>query len=100
MDILDTRKCNLWNLERLAAFFEVEPTVFKAFYQEIIDDAAFLSAINDRMGFVLHTYGFPKGIFQKKQVASPDWFASEPMLIHVLVRHFQPNYCIETGVYY
>ena len=100
MDILDTRKCNVWNLERLALFFEVEPAVFNTFYQEILDDTEFLSGINARLQFVRHQHGFTKGIFNKDRVDLPDWFAFERILIYVLIRYLQPDYCIETGVYY
>jgi hypothetical protein len=100
MDILDTRKCNLWNLERLAVFLDVEPAVFRTFYQEILDDGDFLSGLNERLQFVRCEYGFTKGIFNKDRVDSPDWFAFERILIYVLIRHLQPDYCIETGVYY
>jgi predicted O-methyltransferase YrrM len=100
MDILDTRKCNLWNLERLAAFLDVDSGVLKAYYQEILDDAEFLSGVNQRLQFVRREYGFTKGIFQRDQVDSADWFAFERILIYVLLRHLRPETCLETGVYY
>jgi len=100
MDILDTRKCNLWNLERLAAFLDVDAEILKAYYLEILDDHEFLSALNERLQLVRHRYGFTKGIFRKERVDSVDWFAFERILIYVLLRHLQPDYAIETGVYY
>jgi predicted O-methyltransferase YrrM len=100
MDILDTRKCNLWNLERLAAFLDVDAEILKTYYLEILDDRELLSALNERLQFVRHRYGFTKGIFRKEHVDSVDWFAFERILIYVLLRHLQPDHAIETGVYY
>lgn len=100
MDILDTRKCNLWNLERLAAFLETDPAILKAYYREILDDEEFLSGINQRLRLVRSTYGFTKGIFHRDGVDCADWFAFERILLYVLLRYLRPEHCIETGVYY
>ena len=100
MDISDTRKCNLWNLEKLAAFLDTDPAGLKAYYQEILDDEAFLTAINQRLQTVRREWGFTKGIFYRDSVNSADWFAFERVLIYVLLRHLKPRTCLETGVYY
>ena len=100
MDILDTRKCNLWNIERLGEFLETDQAILKGYYQEILDDAEFLADINQRLQTVKRDYGFTKGIFQRDHVDSADWFAFERILIYVLLRHLKPANCLETGVYY
>jgi len=100
MDIADTRKCNLWNLEKLAVFLEIDAAALKDYYQEILDDAAFLAAVNERMQAIRKEHGFTKGIFKSDRVDSADWFAFERILIYVLLRHFKPETCLETGVYY
>lgn len=100
MDIQDTRKCNLWNLEKVAAFLEADPKAISAYYQEILDDERFLNGINDRLKTVRRDHGFTKGIFRRDSVDSADWFAFERILIYVMVRHLRPAQCLETGVYY
>src|SRR5215468_1827986 len=79
MDISDTRKCNLWNLEQLAKF---------------------LAGVNDRLQSVRREHGFTKGIFRQERLDSVDWFAFERILLYALVRHLRPAACLETGVYY
>ena len=100
MDIADTRKCNLWNFEKLAVFLDVSPKVLDGYYQEILDDAKFLAGVNERLRTVRKDYGFTKGIFKRDSVDSADWFAFERILIYVLLRHLKPDHCLETGVYY
>jgi Methyltransferase domain len=100
MDILDTRKCNLWNLERLAAFLDADLVALRGYYREILDDSEFLRGINDRLQHVRGRHGFTKGIFQRDSIESADWFAFERILIYVLVRYLRPAACLETGVYY
>lgn len=100
MDISDTRKCNLWNLERLANFLGAEPDVLKGYYREILDDAEFLAGVNSRLQTVRREHGFSKGIFRRERIESADWFAFERILIYILLRHLRPACCLETGVYY
>jgi predicted O-methyltransferase YrrM len=100
MDIADTRKCNLWNLEKLAVFLEAEPARLKGYYSEILEDRAFLDAVNARMESVRRDHGFTKGIFKSDHLDSADWFAFERVLLYVLIRHMKPATCLETGVYY
>lgn len=99
MHITDTRKCNLWGLESLATYLGVSDTILKGYYHELIEDRAFLNALNARIRYS-REHGFTKGIFRKPRVSSIDWFAFERVLIYVLVRHFKPEVCLETGVYY
>ena len=100
MDIQDTRKCNLWNLEKLAEFLGADYVVLSGYYSEILDDEKFLAGINERLQSVRRDHGFAKGIFRRDSVDSADWFAFERILIYVLVRYLQPAQCLETGVYY
>jgi predicted O-methyltransferase YrrM len=100
MDISDTRKCNLWNLEQLARFFDVPSATLEGHYHEILDDAIFLDGLNDRLRAVRRDFGFTKGIFRQNQLNSADWFAFERILLYVLLRHLRPKLCLETGVYY
>ena len=100
MDIQDTRKCNLWNLEKLAEFLGVDTAVLSGYYREILDDEKFLRGINERLQTVRRDHGFTKGIFRRDSVNSADWFAFERILIYVLVRYLKPAHCLETGVYY
>jgi len=100
MDISDTRKCNLWNLEQLAKFLDQDPAVFERYYDEIHDDRRFLAGVNDRLQSVRREHGFTKGIFRQERLDSVDWFAFERILLYALVRHLRPAACLETGVYY
>jgi predicted O-methyltransferase YrrM len=100
MDISDTRKCNLWNLEQLAKFLDQAPAIFEGYYHEILDDTKFLEGVNARLESVRREHGFTKGIFRQKALDSVDWFAFERILLYVLVRHLRPSACLETGVYY
>lgn len=100
MNIDDTRKCNLWNLDRLADFLEVDAVTLHTFYDEISDDKEFIDGVNERMRAVRTEHGFTKGIFAREGVDSVDWFAFERILLYVLVRHLNPSWFLETGVYY
>jgi predicted O-methyltransferase YrrM len=100
MDIADTRKCNLWNLDRLADYLAIAPDVLRGYYDEISEDAGFLAGINARLTKVREEHGFTKAIFAREKIDSADWFAFERILIYVLVRHLKPEAVLETGVYY
>jgi len=100
MDISDTRKCNLWNLEQLAKFLDQPVRIFEGYYHEILDDTKFLEGVNGRLASVRREHGFTKGIFRQERLDSVDWFAFERILLYVLVRHLRPAACLETGVYY
>jgi predicted O-methyltransferase YrrM len=100
MDIIDTRKCNLWNLDRLADYLSIGPDILRGYYDEILEDEEFLSGINARVRKVREEHGFTKAIFARETIDSADWFAFERILIYVLVRHLKPEAVLETGVYY
>jgi hypothetical protein len=100
MNIADTRKCNLFNLEMLARYFGASSEIFIKYYEELLGDHEFLSLVNERVSEVRERWGFNKGIFAMPVIPSVDWFAFERVLIYVLVRHFKPYRLLETGVYY
>ena len=100
MDIQDTRKCNIWNLEALAGYLGAERAVLTGYYQELLDDSKFIVELNQRLRRVRSEHGFTKGIFKRDEVSSTDWFAFERVLLYVLMRYLRPALCLETGVYY
>lgn len=100
MDIADTRKCNLFNLEMLARYLGVPADVLIGYYEELLGDQEFLDAVNRRIVEIRDKWGFRKGIFAMLTIPSVDWFAFERVLIYVLIRHLKPNRVLETGVYY
>ena len=100
MDIQDTRKCNLWNLEALARYLAVDVATLIGYYEELLDDQQLLRELNGRMNTVRSQHGFIKGIFKREEVSSADWFAFERVLLYVLLRHLRPTLALETGVYY
>jgi predicted O-methyltransferase YrrM len=100
MDIQDTRRCNLWNLEKLATYLDADLVRLEAYYNEVLDDRELLMGVNARLKQVQRDYGFTRGIFARKQIDSADWFAFERILLYVLVRHLKPEAVLETGVYY
>jgi predicted O-methyltransferase YrrM len=100
MDILDTRKCNLFNLSTLAKYIGVMPEVLNSYYEELLEDQDFLKSINYQISEVRSKWDFDKGIFSMGSIPSIDWFAFERVLIYVLIRHLKPHMILETGVYY
>ena len=100
MDISDTRKCNLFNLEMLARYINVSTKVLVGYYEELLGDEEFIQTINSQVSSVRKKWGFRKGIFAMESIPSVDWFAFERVLIYVLIRHFRPTHVLETGVYY
>lgn len=100
MDIADTRKCNLFNLEMLARHIDVPAGTLVGYYKELLEDDEFIRAINAQVASVREKWGFRKGIFTMESIPSVDWFAFERVLIYVLIRHFRPTQVLETGVYY
>jgi len=100
MDIGETRRCNLWNLNRLADFLSVDSGVLTGYYDEILQDRVFLAELNARLRSVRQEHGFTLGIFAREQVDSVDWFAFERILLYILVRHLRPASSLETGVFY
>jgi predicted O-methyltransferase YrrM len=100
MTIRDTRACNLWNLQSLAAFLGTDTDTLVGYYRELLDDTQFLESVNYQIQSIRAAHGFVKGIFARDGVDSADWFAFERILIYVLVRHLRPAWCLETGVYY
>ena len=92
MDIEDTRKCNICNLEMLANYMKVSSNTVINYYDELLNDYEFLNAVNKKVSEIRDKTGFRKGIFAMQSIPSVDWFAFERVLIYVLI--------IETGVYY
>ncbi|MGA2804841.1 MAG: class I SAM-dependent methyltransferase [Acidimicrobiales bacterium] len=100
MDIGETRRCNLWNINKLADYLSAERDVLKGYYDEILQDQVFLAELNARVRSVRQEYGFTLGIFAREQIDSVDWFAFERILLYVLVRYLRPAASLETGVFY
>jgi hypothetical protein len=100
MDIEDSRKCNIFNLEMVSDYFDLSDDLFMGYYRELLDDADFIAAVNARVVEIRSSTGFRKGIFGMPSIPSVDWFAFERILIYVLIRHHKPEYVLETGVYY
>jgi len=100
MDISDTRKCNLFNLEMLARYIDAPEQLLIGFYEELLDDRDFLDSLNKRVAEIREKWGFNKGIFAMPRINSIDWFAFERVLIYVLIRYLKPSRVLETGVYY
>lgn len=100
MDISDTRKCNLFNLESVAKYLGAPLSEINSYYFELLEDREFLESVNLCISEVRNKYGFSKGIFGMSSISSIDWFAFERVLIYVLIRYFKPNRILETGVYY
>jgi predicted O-methyltransferase YrrM len=100
MDILETRKCNHWNLEAVARYLQIDGHVLTEYYDELLADQLFLRELNARMRSVRQRHGFLKGIFQRSEIDNADWFAFERVLLYVLLRHIRPNLALETGVFY
>jgi hypothetical protein len=99
MDIVDTRKCNLFNLDMLARYLSVPTQVLTGYYEELLGDQNFLGDVNRQIADI-RGGGFRKGIFAMATIPSVDWFAFERVLIYVLIRHLKPQRVLETGVYY
>ena len=100
MDITDTRKCNLFNIEMLASYIGAPQQLLNEFYEELLNDRDFLNSINKRIVEIRDKWGFNKGIFAMPTINSIDWFAFERVLIYVLIRYLKPKRVLETGVYY
>ena len=100
MDIADTRKCNLWNLQQLGRYLYDDPERLLPHYDELLQDEQFLQAINDRLHQVRSDHQFYKGIFHQQDLSTVDWFAFERVLLYSLIREHKPQHCLETGVYY
>jgi predicted O-methyltransferase YrrM len=100
MDIETSRKCNAFNITSLERYFRVGEGLFLGYYNELLADEDFVSAVNAQMSAVRKKYGFTKGIFRMEKIDSVDWFAFERILLYVLIRHLKPKACLETGVYY
>ena len=100
MDIDDTYRANIWNLQSLAQYLDTDRQMLETFYADLRADDDFLADVNDRVKFVKQTYGFHKGIFGMDGIPSVDWFAFERILLYVVTRFLKPEYVLETGVYY
>lgn len=101
MTIEETRKCNRWNIDQVASFFEADSRVLNEYYDELLEDSQFLSELNLQLNSTREERGFSKGIFgAQEKLSTIDWFAFERVLIYVLTRFRQPEVCLETGVFY
>ena len=87
MDISDTQKCNLFNLESVANYLSAPLSELNSYYFELLEDHQFLDSVNLRISEVKKKHGFSKGIFSMQTVSSIDWFAFERVLIYVLIRY-------------
>jgi hypothetical protein len=100
MDLDDSRRANLWNLNKLASFLSVDREVLAGYYEELLADTELLAGLNHQLQTVRSEHGFRLGIFARGGVDSIDLFAFERVLLYVLVRHLRPDACLETGVFY
>ncbi len=100
MDIETSRQCNIFNVAALARYLRVEEGALLGYYDELLADGEFVSAVNAQMDLIRRQHGFTKGIFRMERIDSVDWFAFERILLYVLIRHLKPQACLETGVYY
>ena len=46
MDILDTRKCNIFNINMLESYLGADSGVLRKYYDELLNDLDFLESIN------------------------------------------------------
>lgn len=100
MNIKDTQRCNKYNLINLGSYLQIDPNIFLSYYEELSNDIEFIDDLNGQMKLARNNYNFTKGIFSKTSVDSIDWFAFQRVLLYVLIRHFKPQHCLETGVFY
>ena len=100
MDIALSRECNRLNLLQVARYLDQEPELLLGYYNQLLDDSAFLAQLNRQMARARTELHFTKGIFGKPAVDSVDWFAFQRILLYVLVRALRPARILETGVYY
>lgn len=100
MDISDTRKCNLFNLEMLTRYLSALEKSLIGHYEELLEDGNFLNDIKNQILDIRKKWGFKKEIFAMPSIDSIDWFAFERVLIYVLIRFLKPNRVLEMGVYY
>jgi len=100
MDPKLAHECNCLNLQAAARFFECDSDRLIGFYDELLGDAEFLEALNERIRWARDEVGFHKALFAKGPVNSIDWFAFERIFIYVAIRHLQPKRLLETGVFY
>ncbi len=100
MDILDTRKCNIFNINMLESFLGTDSGALLKYYDELLNDLEFLESINIQISEIKIKWGFKKGIFGRETISSVDWFAFERVLIYILIRYLKPSAVLETGVYY
>jgi len=100
MIINETRTNNIYNIKSLAAYLGAEEKILLGFYDELLNDKEFLADVNDRIKFTRENFDFKKGIFNKDDIDTIDWFAFERVLIYVLIRFIKPENVLETGVYY
>jgi hypothetical protein len=100
MNISETRINNIYNIQSLAAYLQTDKEELIGYYNELIDDAEFLDAVNERIRYTRENFDFRKGIFNMESIDSVDWFAFERVLIYILIRYLKPDNVLETGVYY
>lgn len=99
MDISDTRKCNLFNIEMIASYIGAPQQLLNEFYEELINNRDFLNSLNKRVAEIRGKWGFNKGIFAMPSINSIDWFAFERVLIYVLMTdNGKNNLRVRTGI--
>jgi hypothetical protein len=63
MDISDTRKCNLFNLEMLTRYLSALEKSLIGHYEELLEDGNFLNDIKNQILDIRKKWGFKKEIF-------------------------------------
>lgn len=92
------RTLNHMSLEQLANYLHVDLKIIEQYYQELLEDDAFLNEINQQIHHARKFY--QKGICKHEKLDSVDWMAIQRIIIYILVRMFKPKICLETGVFY
>lgn len=98
MDILESNKCNLFALQLIADYYQVDFSLLNSYYQELQNDSKFLDELNVMIDSVKKVYS--KGLFGKGIIDSVDWFGNQRITMYVLIRLLKPEIAVETGVFY
>lgn len=98
MDPQLCRTLNVMSLQLLASYLTVPFRDIDALYAELLDDVVFINELNEQITWCRQF--FQKGIFRHEKIESVDWFAIQRIILYVLVRHYRPACCLETGVFY
>jgi hypothetical protein len=98
MDPKLCRELNLMSLELLADYMTLDFDEVKSLYQELRDDREFLDGLNEMIQYGRTKY--QQGIFRHESIDSVDWMSIQRIILYILVRKYQPEVCLETGVFY